>query len=57
MKKTPHKVLGAHRPNAPGYHPHRAIHGSSPPVRTVETKTAPKAPKPGAPHTKKFKVQ
>jgi hypothetical protein len=58
--KGPHKASGPIRPHAAGgigYHPHRAIHGSNPKVGTIETKTAPKAPKAGAPHTKKFKVQ
>jgi hypothetical protein len=54
MKK--HKVLGGPRPTAVGYHPHRAIHGSNPPVRTIETKTASKPPKASAPHTKKIKA-
>jgi hypothetical protein len=39
-----------------GYHAGRNIHGDMPPVTTTHTKTAPKAPKPKAPHTKKFKV-
>ena len=56
----PHKASGPIRPHHAGgigYHPGRAIHGSNPKVGTVETKTPPKAPKAGAPHTKKFKVQ
>jgi hypothetical protein len=58
MKKMPHKVSGPIRPHAPkgiGYHSGRAIHGNAS-VHTVETKTAPKAPKAKAPHVKKFKV-
>jgi hypothetical protein len=54
----PHKASGPIRPKAPvghGYHPGRAIHGNAS-VHTVETKTAPKAPKAGSPHTKKFKA-
>ena len=54
----PHKASGPIRPKAPaghGYHPGRAIRGNAS-VRTVETKTAPKAPKAGSPHTKKLKV-
>ena len=56
----PHKAKGPIRPfhgkpSVPAYE--RAIHGANPHVRTIETKTAPKAPKAGSPHTKKFKVQ
>jgi hypothetical protein len=57
--KAPHLASGPIRPHHAagiGYHSGRAIHGSNPKMGTTETKTAPKAPKPKAPHTKKFKV-
>ena len=53
------KASSAIRPHAPGgigFHAGRAVHGSNPPVKTLETKTAPKAHKPSAPHAKKIKA-
>jgi hypothetical protein len=62
MKKnasSPHQASGPIRPQHEkgiGYHPGRAIHGGNPKVGTIETKTAPKAHKPSAPHAKKIKA-